>query len=95
MVQLSPPYMTTGKTIALTIQTFVDKVMSLLFSMLSRLVLTYLKINGDFLGGSVTKTPSSQCRGQGSFPGWGPRSHMLQPRSKTPQAIPKTWQPNK
>ena len=34
MVKLSHPYMTTGKTIALTIQTFVDKVMSLLFNML-------------------------------------------------------------
>ena len=41
-VQLSRPYMTTGKTIALTIQTFVDKVMSLLFNMLSRLVITFL-----------------------------------------------------
>ena len=38
IVQLSHPYMTTGKTIALTGQTFVDKVMSLLFNMLSRLV---------------------------------------------------------
>ena len=37
--QLSYPYMTTGKTIALTRQTFVDKVMSLLFNMLSRLVI--------------------------------------------------------
>ena len=37
MVQLSHPYMTTGKTIALTRQTFMDKVMSLLFNMLSRL----------------------------------------------------------
>ena len=37
MVQLSHPYMTAGKTIALTRQTFVDKVMSLLFNMLSRL----------------------------------------------------------
>ena len=37
IVQLSHPYMTTGKTIALTIQTFVGKVMSLLFNMLSRL----------------------------------------------------------
>ena len=36
MVQLSQPYMTTGKTIALTIRTFVDKVMSFLFSILSR-----------------------------------------------------------
>ena len=41
-VQLSHPYMTTGKTIALTRQTFVDKVMSLLFNMLSRLVMTFL-----------------------------------------------------
>ena len=40
IVQLSHPYMTTGKTIALTRQTFVDKVMSLLFNMLSRLVIT-------------------------------------------------------
>ena len=39
MVQLSHPYMTTGKTIALTIQTFVSKVMSLLFNMLSRFVM--------------------------------------------------------
>ena len=42
MVQLSHPYMTTRKTIALTIQTFVGKVISLLFNMLSRLVITFL-----------------------------------------------------
>ena len=42
IVQLSHPYMTTGKTIALTRCTFVDKVMSLLFNMLSRLVITFL-----------------------------------------------------
>ena len=42
IVQLSHPYMTTGKTIALTRQTFVSKVMSLLFNMLSRLVITFL-----------------------------------------------------
>ena len=41
-VQLSHPYMTTGKTIALTRQIFVDKVMSLLFTVLSRLVITFL-----------------------------------------------------
>ena len=46
-VQLSHPYMTTGKTIALTRQTFVGKVMSLLFNMLSRLIITFL--------------PSSKC----------------------------------
>ena len=42
IVQLSHPYMTTRKTIALTRWTFVDKVMSLLFNMLSRLVITFL-----------------------------------------------------
>ena len=41
-VQLSHPYITTGKTIALTRQTFVGKVISLLFNMLSRLVITFL-----------------------------------------------------
>ena len=42
VVQLSHPYMTTGKTIVLTRQTFVDKVMSLLFNMLSRFVTAFL-----------------------------------------------------
>ena len=42
IVQVSHPYMTTGKPIALTRQTFVGKVMSLLFNMLSRLVITFL-----------------------------------------------------
>ena len=42
IVQLSHPYMTTGKIIALTRQSFVGKVMSLLFNMLSRLVITFL-----------------------------------------------------
>ena len=42
-VQLSHPYVTTGKTIALTRQTFVGKVMSLLLNMLSRLVITFLQ----------------------------------------------------
>ena len=42
IVQLSHPYMTTGKTIALTRQTFVGKVISLLFNMLSRLVIAFL-----------------------------------------------------
>ena len=48
MVQLSHPYMTTGKTIALTRWTFVDKVMSLLFNMLSRFVIAFF--------------PTSKCR---------------------------------
>ena len=42
IIQLSYPYMTTGKTIALTRWTFVDKAMSLFFNMLSRLVITFL-----------------------------------------------------
>ena len=65
IVQLSYPYMTTGKTIALTRQTFVDKVMSLLFNMLSRLVITSL--------------PRSKCllisRGQ------SPSAVMLEPKN--------------
>ena len=48
-VQLSHPYMTTGKTIALTRQTFVGKVMSLLFNMLSRLVITFLPMSKGLL----------------------------------------------
>ena len=42
IVQLSHPYMTTGKRIALTRRTFVDNVMSLLFNMFSRLVIAFL-----------------------------------------------------
>ena len=42
MVQLSHPYMTTGKTIALTVWIFVGKVMSLLFNMLSKFVIAFL-----------------------------------------------------
>ena len=48
-VQLSHPHMTTGKTIALTGRTFVGKVMSLLFNMLSRLVITFLPRSKHFL----------------------------------------------
>ena len=49
MVQLSHPYMTNGKTIALTIWTFVGKVMSLLFNMLSRFVIAFLPRSNHFL----------------------------------------------
>ena len=49
MVQLSHPYKTTGKTIALTRRIFVGKVMSLLFNMLSRLVITFLLKNKRLL----------------------------------------------
>ena len=49
MVQLSYPYITSGKTIALTRQTFVGKVMSLLFNMLSRFVMAFLPRNRHLL----------------------------------------------
>ena len=42
MVQLLHPYMTTGKTMALTVWTFINKVMSLLFNMLSKFVIAFL-----------------------------------------------------
>ena len=49
MVQLSHPYVTTGKTVALTIWTFVSKVLSLLFNMLSRFVIAFLPRNKHHL----------------------------------------------
>ena len=58
IVQLSHPYMTTGNTIALTKQTFVGKVMSLLFSMLSRLVIAFL-IRSKHLLISWLQSPSA------------------------------------
>ena len=57
-VQLSHPYMTTGKTIALTRRTFVGNVMSLLFNMLFRLVLTFLPRSKRFLT-SWLQSPSA------------------------------------
>ena len=57
-VQLSHPYMTTGKTIALTRHTFVGKVMSLLLNMLSRLVITFLPRNKCFFV-SWLRSPSA------------------------------------
>ena len=58
IVQLSHPYMTTGKTIALTRWTFVGKLMSLLFNMLSRLVITFLPSSKRFLI-SLLHSPSA------------------------------------
>ena len=57
-VRLSHPHMTTGKTIALTRWTFVDKVMSLLFNMLSRLVITFLSRSKSLLT-SWLQSPSA------------------------------------
>ena len=64
MVQLSHPYMTTGKTIALTRRTFVSKVMSLLFNMLSRLLITFLPRSKHLLI-SWLQSPSAMI--------WSPR----------------------
>ena len=58
MVQLSHPYMTTGKTIALTRQTFVGKTISLLFNMLSRWVITFLP-RSEYLLISWLQSPSA------------------------------------
>ena len=58
IVQLSHPYMTTGKTVALTRQTFAGKVMSLLFNMLSRLVITFLPRSKRLLI-SLLQSPSA------------------------------------
>ena len=58
IVQLSHPYMTTGKTIALTRWTFVDKVMSLLFNMLSRLAIAFLP-RSKYLVISWLQSPSA------------------------------------
>ena len=57
-VQFSHPYMTTGKTIALTRRTFVGKVMSLLFNMLYRLVITFL-LRSKYLLISCLQSPSA------------------------------------
>ena len=57
IVQLSHPYMTIGKIISLTIQTFVGKVMSLLLNMLSRLVITFLLRSKRFLISRLQSPP--------------------------------------
>ena len=58
VVLLSHPYMTTGKTIALTRRTFVDKVMSLHFNMLSKLIITFLE-RSKYLLISWLQSPSA------------------------------------
>ncbi|CAM9128309.1 unnamed protein product [Rangifer tarandus platyrhynchus] len=64
IVQLSHPYMTSGKTIVLTIWTFVGKAMSLLFNVLSRLVITFLPRSKRLLI-SWLQSPSAVI--------WGPK----------------------
>ena len=62
MVQLSHPYMTTGKTIALTVWTFVSKVMSLLFNMLSRFVIAFLPKSKHHLASWLQVHPCCSMR---------------------------------
>ena len=64
MVQLSRPYMTTGKTIALSGQTFVSKVMSLLFNMLSRLVTAFLPRSKHLLISWLQSPPGERLYSQ-------------------------------
>ena len=61
MVQLSHTYMTTGKTIALTKLIFIGKVMSLLFDMLSRLVITFLPRSQLFASGGQSTGASASA----------------------------------
>ena len=75
IVQLSHPYMTTGKTIALTRQIFVGKVMSLLFNMLSRLVITFLSSSKRLLiswlqspSAVILQPPNKVCHSFHCFP---------------------------
>ena len=63
MVQLSHPYMTTGKTMALTIQTFVGRVMSLLFNKLSSFVIAFLPRSSKSLLISWLQSPSTVILG--------------------------------
>ena len=91
IVQLSHPYMTTGKTIALTRWSFVDKIMSLLFNMLSRLVITFLPRSKCFFNFTAAITNCSDFGAQrqahwsaGSCDGHAgarPRGTTLHPRS--------------
>ena len=83
MVQLSHTYMTTRKTITLTIQTFVSKVMSLLFNTLSRFIIVFLPRNKclliswlspliwEFPGGSDGEESACNAGDPGSIPGLG------------------------
>ena len=79
IVQLSHPHMTTGKTIALTRWTFVDKVMSLLFNMLSRLFITFLPRSKHLL---ISVHPK------------GDQSWVFIRRIDTEAKTPILWQPD-
>ena len=83
MVQLSHPYMTAGKTIASTIWTFVGKVMSLLFKMLSRLIIAFLPRSKCLC---TWRQGKEMCRQRGGylavFPGWRPHRRKSEMRRR-------------
>ena len=88
-VQLSHPYMTTGKTIALTRLTFVGKVMSLLLNMLSRLVITFLPRSKHLLI-SWLQSPSVVCLqcGRCGFDPWVRKIPWRREWQPTPVFLP-------
>ena len=94
IVQLSHPYITTGKTIALTRRTFVGKVMSLLFNMLSRLVITFLPRSNSVRLSSVTQSCPTFCDPMNcSMPGV-PVHHQLPEFTQTHVQVSDTIQPS-
>ena len=93
IVQLSHPYMTTGKNIALTKRTFVGKVMSLLFNKLSRLVITFLPRSKHVLISRLQSAPVVECALNWSLLAFG--TFRLRRTSACWSAWrkgPKTWQ---
>ena len=87
MVQLSHPYMTTGKTIPLTIWTFVSKVMSLLFNTLSRFVIAFLP-RGKHLLISWLKLPCFCCC---CCLVASVVSNSVRPQRRQPTRLPRLW----
>ena len=85
IVQLSHPFMTTGKTIALTRWTFVGKIMSLLFNMLSRLVITFLPSSKHCWSGE------RWLRGTGWASGGGEIPHVEGQEQRLLFAGPAAW----
>ena len=97
MVQLSHPYMTTGKTTALTRWSFVTKIMSLLFNMLSRLVITFLprsKCLLIFWPQSQTLESPLDCKEIKPVNRKGNQSLIFIGRTDVEAETPKLWLPD-
>ena len=76
MVQLSHLYMTTGKTMDFSIQTFVGKVMTLLFNMLSRFVIAFLPRKEEGKASACNAVDPDSIHGLGRSPGEGNRNPL-------------------